>query len=302
MKEEFMDNYYDNIKELIIEDELYSKVKDYSKEKHRVSTNFKIGKILNEAGGEYGEEIIKTYSIKLVKEVNKKYNERTLRRMRQFYRRFNNIKWSTMSTKISWSYYTELLPIKDDNEMMYYYNLCINQYIDVRSLRKKIKNKEYDRLPKETVNKLVVNDKIDIKDLVPNPILIENRSYKEIISEKRLHHLISENIADFLEELGNGFSFIKSEYPIKIDDRNNYIDILLYNVLYHCYVVVELKITELKKEHLGQIQVYMNYINENTKSIEDNDTIGIIICKEDNQYIIRFCSDNRIITRTYLLI
>ena len=297
-----MDNYYDNIKELIIEDELYSKVKDYSKEKHRVSTNFKIGKILNEAGGEYGEEIIKTYSIKLVKEVNKKYNERTLRRMRQFYRRFNNIKWSTMSTKISWSYYTELLPIKDDNEMMYYYNLCINQYIDVRSLRKKIKNKEYDRLPKETVNKLVVNDKIDIKDLVPNPILIENRSYKEIISEKRLHHLISENIADFLEELGNGFSFIKSEYPIKIDDRNNYIDILLYNVLYHCYVVVELKITELKKEHLGQIQVYMNYINENIKSIEDNDTIGIIICKEDNQYIIRFCSDNRIITRTYLLI
>ena len=174
MKEEFMDNYYDNIKELIIEDELYSKVKDYSKEKHRVSTNFKIGKILNEAGGKYGEEIIKTYSIKLVKEVNKKYNERTLRRMRQFYRRFNNIKWSTMSTKISWSHYTELLPIKDDNEMMYYYNLCINQYIDVRSLRKKIKNKEYDRLPKETVNKLVVNDKIDIKDLIPNPILIEN--------------------------------------------------------------------------------------------------------------------------------
>ena len=186
--------------------------------------------------------------------------------------------------------------------MMYYYNLCINQYIDVRSLRKKIKNKEYDRLPKETVNKLVVNDKIYIKDLVPNPILIENRSYKEIISEKRLHHLISENIADFLEKLGNGFSFIKSEYPIKIDDRNNYIDILLYNVLYHCYVVVELKITELKKEHLGQIQVYMNYINENIKSIEDNDTIGIIICKEDNQYIIRFCSDNRIITRTYLII
>ena len=297
-----MDNYYDNIKELIIEDELYSKVKDYSKEKHRVSTNFKIGKILNAAGGEYGEKIIKTYSIKLVKEVNKKYNERTLRRMRQFYRRFNNIKWSTMSTKISWSHYTELLPIKDDNEMMYYYNLCINQYIDVRSLRKKIKNKEYDRLPKETVNKLVVNDKIYIKDLVPNPILIENRSYKEIISEKGLHHLISENIADFLEELGNGFSFIKSEYPIKIDDRNNYIDILLYNVLYHCYVVVELKVTELKKEHTGQIQVYMNYINENVKSIEDNDTIGIIICKEDNQYIIKYCSDNRIITRTYLII
>ena len=72
--------------------------------------------------------------------------------------------------------------------------------------------------------------------------------------------------------------------------------------MYHCYVVVELKITELKKEHLGQIQVYMNYINENIKSIEDNDTIGIIICKEDNQYIIRFCSDTKVIARTYLII
>ncbi len=295
-------NYYNNIKELIIEDELYSKVKDYSKERHRVSTYYEIGKILNEVGYQYGEEIIKTYAIKLVEEVNKKYNERTLRRMRQFYRRFHNKKWSTMSTKITWSHYTELLPIKDENEMMYYYNLCINQSIDVRSLRKKIKSKEFDRLPSDTINKLIVNDKIDIKDLVPNPVLIENKSNKEILSEKGLHHLIIENIADFLEELGNGFSFIKSEYPIKIDDRYNYIDILLYNVQYHCYVVVELKVTELKKEHIGQIQVYMNYINENIKSIEDNDTIGIIICKEDNQYIIRFCSDNRIITRTYLLI
>ncbi len=76
----------------------------------------------------------------------------------------------------------------------------------------------------------------------------------------------------------------------------------MYNIKYRCYVVIELKVTELKKEHVGQTQVYMNYINENIKSIEDNDTIGIIIYKEDNQYIIRFCSDERIITRTYLLI
>jgi predicted nuclease of restriction endonuclease-like (RecB) superfamily len=297
-----IDKYYNEIKNNFIDDEIYSKVKDYSKEKHRVETYYKNGKLLNDAGNHYGENIIKEYSKNLIKEVNKKYNERTLRRMRQFYRKFCNVKWSTMSTKLSWSHYTELLPIKNEDEMMYYYNLCINQSIDVRSLRKKIKSKEFDRLPSDTINKLIVNDKIDIKDLVPNPVLIENKSNKEILSEKGLHHLIIENIADFLEELGNGFSFIKSEYPIKIDDRYNYIDILLYNVQYHCYVVVELKVTELKKEHIGQIQVYMNYINENIESIEDNDTIGIIICKEDNQYIIRFCSDNRIITRTYLLI
>ena len=140
------DKYYEKIKNNLIDDEIYSKVKDYSKEKHRVETYYKNGSLLDEAGSHYGESIIKEYSIKLIAEVNKKYNERTLRRMRQFYRKFNNERWSTLSTKLSWSHYTELLPIKDDNEMLYYFNLCVNHNIDVRSLRKKsrIKNmKEY---------------------------------------------------------------------------------------------------------------------------------------------------------------
>ena len=111
------DKYYDEIKNNLIDDEAYSKVKDYSKEKHRVGTYYKNGKILNEAGTYYGEKIIKDYSEKLIKEVNKKYNERTLRRMRQFYRKFCDKKWSTLSTKLSWSHYTELLPIKNVKEV-----------------------------------------------------------------------------------------------------------------------------------------------------------------------------------------
>ena len=104
---------------------------------------------------------------------------------------------------------------------------------------------------------------------------------------------------NFLEELGIGFTFIKSEYPIKLGNRYNYIDLLLYNIKYRCHIVVELKITELKKEHTGQIMTYMNYIDKNIKTIEENDTVGIIICKQDNKYVIKYCSDDRIIAREY---
>ena len=146
------------------------------------------------------------------------------------------------------------------------------------------------------------SEKIDAKDLVPNPILIRNRNNIEIATEKALHHLILEDIESFMKELGNSFSFIGSEYKIKIDDRYNYIDLLLYNIKYRCYVVVELKVTELKKEHTGQIMTYMNYIDKNIKTIDENDTVGIIICKQDNEYVIKYCSDDRIIAREYELV
>ena len=162
-------NYYNEIKNKLIDNEIYSKVKDYSKERNKVITYFEIGKLLNKAGGKYGDNIIDEYSKKLVIEVGKKYNRRTLFRMRQFYNVFNNSKVSTMSTQLSWSHYTELLPIKNEHEMLYYLNLCINKHIDVRSLREKIKYNEYGRLSTETRNKLIYEEKIEVKDLVPNP-------------------------------------------------------------------------------------------------------------------------------------
>ena len=122
------------------------------------------------------------------------------------------------------------------------------------------------------------------------------------MSEKILQQLILENISSFLEELGEGFTFIKNEYKIKLGDNYNYIDILLYNLKYRCYVVIELKVTELKKEHTGQIMTYMNYIDNNIKTIYDNKTVGIIICRKNNKYVIDYCSDKRIISRTYELV
>lgn len=132
--------------------------------------------------------------------------------------------------------------------------------------------------------------------------MIKNNNKYDIFSEKVLQKLILEDIENFLEELGIGFTFIKSEYKIKINGRYNYIDLLLYNIKYKCYVVIELKATELKKEHTGQIMTYMNYIDKNVKTIEENSTVGIIICKQDNEYVIKYCSDNRIIAREYELI
>ena len=292
-------NYYNEIKSKLIDDETYSKVKDYSKERHKVITYFEIGKLLNEAGGKYGDNIIDEYSRKLVIEVGKKYNRRTLFRMKQFYNIFIDEKVSQLATQLSWSHYVELLPLKNIDEIKYYINICKEQNIGRDSLREKIRNNEYSRLPVETKNKLMLDDKIEVKDLVHNPILIRNKNNIEIATEKALHHLILEDIESFMKELGNSFSFIGSEYKIKIGDRNHYIDLLLFNIKFNCYVVVELKVTKFKVEYISQVQKYMNYIDKNIKEISNNNTMGILICKRENKFVIEYCSDERIAVREY---
>ena len=295
-------NYYNEIKNKLIDNEIYSKVKDYAKERHKVITYFEIGKLLTEAGSKYGDNIIEEYSIKLINEVGKKYNKRTLFRMKQFYNMLKDEKVSQLATQLSWSHYVELLPLKNIDEIKYYINVCKEKNIGRNLLREKIRNNEYKRLPLETKNKLAIEDKIEIKDLVPNPILIRNQNNIEIVTEKALHQLILEDIESFMKELGNSFSFIGSEYKIKIGDRNYYIDLLLFNIKYNCYVVVELKITEFKVEYIAQVQKYMNYIDRNVKEINHNNTIGILICKKENKFVIEYCSDDRIAIREYELV
>ena len=211
-------------------------------------------------------------------------------------------KMQSVTANLSWGHWIELLSIKNINEMKYYINQAEKLFLTTRELRERIKNKEYERLDEETKNKLKNKEELKVPDLVKNPIQIRNTSDYNEISEKVLQKLILEDIPSFLKELGNGFSFIDSEYKIKIGDRYNYIDLLLFNYEFNCFVVVELKVSELKKEHIGQIEFYMNYIDKNLKSINQNKTIGIIICKKENKYVIEYCSDNRIIAREYELI
>lgn len=295
-------NYYNEIKNKIIDNEVYAKVKDYSRERNKVITYFEIGRLLTEAGGKYGDNIIDEYSKKLILEVGKKYNRRTLFRMKQFYNVFSNEKVSTMLTQLSWSHYLLLISLNDYNEIIYYIRVAKDNNLSQRQLQKRIKNSEYKRLPIETRSKITNSELLNIKDLVPNPILIKNKNNIDIINEKVLHQLILEDISSFMKELGNGFSFIDSEYKIKLGERYNYIDLLLFNINFNCYVVVELKVCELRKEHIGQIEVYMNYIDKNIKRISQDKTIGIIICRKNNKYVIEYCSDNRIISREYELI
>ena len=296
-------NYYNEIKNKLIDNEVYKKVKDYSKNRNDLSTYYEVGKLLYEAGNKYGEGIIKKYSERLVIEVGKKYNKRTLFRMRQFYNMIEIQKVSPVATQLTWSHYCELLPLKDINEINYYVKITIEQCLSKRQLRERIRNKEYQRLDDNTKLKLINKEETKINDFVKNPIVIHNKYNldKERISEKVLQNLILEDIPSFLEELGTGYSFIKNEYKIKIGERYNYIDLLLFNIEYNCYVVVELKVTELKKEHIGQIQIYMNYIDNSLRKLTQDKTIGLIICKKDNKYIVEYSSDKRILTREYIL-
>ena len=293
-------NYYNDIKTELINNEITKRVKDYSKNRSDLTTYYNVGKLLKDAGKHYGEGIIKEYSIKLTNELGKGYTFTALTRMKKFFLLITKL--ATVSQHLTYGHYIELLPIKDVNKVNYYIGLIENQNLTIRELRTRIKNNEYERLPEETKNKLLKHEKSNVKDLIKDPIIIKNSyNYKEL-SEKTLQRLILEDIPSFLKELGTGFTFIENEYKIKLGNRYNYIDFLLYNIKFKCYVVIELKITELKKEHIGQIQTYMNYIDKNIKTIEEDKTIGIIICKKNNQYIIEYCSDSRIIAKEYELV
>lgn len=291
-------NYYNEIKKELIDNEVNSKVKDYSKNKYELQKYCNVGKLLLEAGNNYGEGIIREYSGKLTKELGKKYSVRYLFDIRRLYV-FSKV--HPLGAQLTMSHYRLLFPLNDDNEINYYINQVIERKLSKRELGLIIKSKEYERLPESTRNKLIKNEKSNVVDFVKNPIKIKNRNNYVFISEKILQKLVLEDIPSFLKELGTGFTFIENEYKIKLGDKYNYIDLLLYNIKFKCYVVIELKIIELKKEHIGQIQTYMGYIDKNLRTIEEDYTIGIIICKKGNKFIMEYCSDEKIITREYEL-
>ncbi|MBE6153088.1 MAG: DUF1016 domain-containing protein [Firmicutes bacterium] len=297
-------DYYNKIKNELINNEVYKKVKDYSKNRNDLMTYYNVGKLLIKAqGGEtrakYGNNIIKEYSRKLSNELGKGYTFTALVRMRQFYLQYKNV--ATMSQLLTWSHYIELLKFNDNSKINYYVNIIETQNLSVRQLREKIKNKEYERLDNKTREKLISKVNIKIEDYIKNPILIKNIYNYSKISEKILKQLILEDLDNFLKELGSDFCYVGNEYKIKLGNRYNYIDILLYNIKYNCYTVIELKVTELRKEHIGQIKMYMNYIDKSLKSVSQDKTIGIIICRKDNQFVMEYCSDQRIFRTIYNL-
>ena len=164
-------NYYNKIKNILISNEAYKKIKDYYKNRNDLMSYYNVGKLLIDAqGGEarakYGNHLIKEYSIKLTKELGKKYSERNLRNMRQFFLIINNYQiWNAMRSKLTWTHYRILMAIKDMDKIIYYTNIAEKENISYRKLEERIKSKEYERLSDETKDKLINNNGVNIKDV-----------------------------------------------------------------------------------------------------------------------------------------
>ena len=292
-------NYYTEIKDTLIKNEMYKQAKDYSKNKSDLQTYYKVGKLLIEAqGGEarakYGNKLIKEYSEKLTRELGKGYSARNLKYMRKFYLFVQ--KGHAMRAELSWTHYRYLLPIQDNKALDYYINIAISQNISYRELEERIKSKEYERIGyKEELSEPKVNT------LIKDPIVIKSKNIPEKVTEYALHNLILENMEGFLKELGIGFAYIGHEVKIKIGKDKHSIDFLLFNYKYNCFVVIEIKVTEFKAEYIGQVKKYINYVDENIKETSNDKTVGVIICKDINGYVLKYCTDKRIFTTTYKL-
>ncbi len=293
-------NYYNEIKETFVKNEIYKKAKDYSKNRSDLNTYFEVGRLIVEAqGGEtrakYGNGLIKKYSIRLTKELGKGYDVSNLKRMRKFYLLFQ--KGGAMRHQLynlTWTHYRYLLPLNDINAIKYYVDISSMQNLSYRELRERIKSKEYERLGKN-----IDIEKSKVESLIKNPILIKVNNKNEKLTEYALHQSILENIDDFLKELGIGFTYVGSEVKIKIGDRYNYIDFLLFNVKFNCYVVIELKVTEMKSEYIGQIMKYIGYVDKHIRKSFHDETVGIIICRKENKYVMEYCTNPNIFISTY---
>ena len=219
--------------------------------------------------------------------------------MRQFYVLFGKVAPLAQHflTNLTWTNLSIILPIKDSNKRNYYINLCIKQNLSKRQLIEKIKSNEYERL--EYKDKIeIINDSsesLTIKDMIKNPIIINTTKNIDKLSEKALKEFILDSIEKFLLELGVGFTYVGSEYKL----GRYRCDLLFFNTELLSYVAIELKIRELRPIDVGQINYYMKYIDYNIKKEYMNNTIGIIMSKEDNEIVIKYITDDRILFTTY---
>ncbi len=296
------EKYYVEIEHLVKRNEINKKARRLEENNDIVTTYWTIGKLIVEAQGgskraKYGNELIKKWSIKLTKMYGKGYDYTNLSRFRQFYICFPIL--GTVS-QISWSIIYILLPIKDKNEMNYYLNLCIKNNLSVRELRREIKSNSYERLiDKPEKVEIIPFQTYSITNDMKNPIIIEVN--QEIKTEQELEINILANLDSFFKQLGNGFTYVGHQYKISNGKNNYYIDLLLFNYEFNAFIVIELKLRNLKKEDKAQIKFYMELVDKQIKKPFHNKTIGIIISKESDQFVINFVREEDIIPLSYQL-
>ena len=301
-------NYYDEIKNILVDNAIGRKVREYKSNQKDLESYFNVGKLLVEAqGGEerakYGNGLIKEYSKRLTSELGKGYTVTRLMYMRSFYLLLSiypPLADKLKNINITWSNVCEILKLKDFYEIKYYLDLSNELCLTKRELRLRIKSNEYNRLTLEIKEKLKTSEVIGPNEKIPSPVILDGLLYKDKLTEKLVQKWIDENPTLFCKSLGNGYSYIESQFKIKIGSNYNYIDVLLFNTVDLNYVVVKIKVTELKKEHIGQIQTYMNYIDINLRKEFHNKTTGILLVRENNKWLIKYINNNNIVVREFV--
>ena len=301
-------NYYNEIKNILVDNAIGRKVREYKSNQKDLESYYTVGKLLVEAqGGEerakYGDGLIKEYSKRLTSELGKGYTVTRLKYMRTFFELFR--KSPTLSDlfkniNITWSNICEILKLDDVSEIEYYLNLSNKLCLTTRDLRSRIKSNEYGRLPLAVKEKLNSNEGVSTSEKVPSPVVLQDLKVDGKLTEKLVQTWIDENPIKFCNALGEGYTYCGSQYKIKIGLNYNYIDVLLFNVIDMNYVVVEIKVTELKKEHIGQIQTYMNYVDIKLKKEFHNKTTGILLVRENNEWLIKYINGDDVTIRRFI--
>ena len=301
-------NYYNEIKSILVDNAIGKKVREYKSNQKDLESYYNVGKLLVEAqGGEerakYGNGLIKEYSKRLNSELGKGYTVTRLKYMRTFYelvKKSPPLADQFKNVNTTWSNICEILYLKNIEEIKYYLNLSNKLCLTKRELRLRIKSNEYNRLSVEVKEKLKSNEVVGTNEKVPSPVVLQGLKVNDKLTEKIVQKWIDENPASFCEALGEGYTYVKSQYKIKIGSNYNYIDVLLFNYISNSFVVVEIKVTELKKEHIGQKETYINYIDANLKKDFHNKTTGILLVRENNKWLIKYINNDVILVRNYI--
>ena len=277
-------------------------------------TYFEIGRLIveNEQHGnkraEYGKSILKELSAKLTREFGKGYSVRNLEQMRKFYVTYSKTK--TVSANfinednlakvseqfnLSWSHYLQLIKIENEDERNFYEIEAINNKWSVREFERQYDSSLFERLilsrDKQSIKELSKQGQLITKpsDAIKDPYILDflGLEEKSKYTESDLESAIIHKLENFLTELGKGFLFVGRQQRLTIEDDNFYVDLVFYNRLLQCFVLIDLKIGKLKHQDLGQMQMYVNYYDEFVTTKEENKTIGIVLCKQKNETLVR---------------
>lgn len=267
-----------------------------------VLTYFEIGRMIveEEQNGkqraDYGKHIIKSLSERLTKEFGKGFSQRNLEQIRQFYSVYSKTQTLSAEFNLSWSHYMKLMRIDDENERKFYEIESYKNNWSLRELNRQYDSALFTRLTlskdKSEILQLSIKGQTIEKpqDAIKDPYILEfiglpeNSNY----SESDLEQKLIDKLEHFLLELGNGFTFVARQNRISFDDKHFRIDLVFYNRILKCFVLIDLKIGELKHQDIGQMQMYVNYYDRQVKLEDENKTIGIILCQNKSEAVVEF--------------